>query len=169
VECLSLHLLGLAPSEEELKGPDANAATAKLAYDKVIRPILTSAKAKGKIASIPSLANTIVKAFRTAKLSPSQPSSVPPIIITVISSNIKIAILTNKRGNIPPSAGDKRISLNEDLTSDPFSLLKLLREDSRISKAWTVDGNIKYIRNNNADNIIHRVRSVYDTVEQILG
>jgi predicted RNase H-like nuclease (RuvC/YqgF family) len=43
---LSLRLLGLAPSDEELSGPDVNAATAKLAYDKIIRPILTSAKSK---------------------------------------------------------------------------------------------------------------------------
>jgi hypothetical protein len=75
---LSLRLLGLAPSEDELNGPDTNAATAKLAYEKIIRPILTSAKAKGKIASVPSLANTIVKAFRTAKLLPNQASPPPP-------------------------------------------------------------------------------------------
>jgi hypothetical protein len=98
---LSLRLLGLPPSDEELNGPDANAATAKLAYEKIIRPILTSAKAKGKIASVPSLTNTITKAFRTAKLSPSS-SNIPPIIITVVSLNVKIAILTNKKGNIPP-------------------------------------------------------------------
>jgi hypothetical protein len=171
---LSLRLLGLAPSEEELNGPDVNAATAKLAYDKIIRPILSSAKAKGKVASVPSLANTIVKAFRTAKLSPSQ-TSPPPIIITLVSLNIKIAILTNKKGNIPlpspsdQSSGNKRISLNEDLTADTFALLKALREDRRVGRAWTVDGNVKFIRANDADNVIQRVRSVYDPIEKILG
>jgi hypothetical protein len=171
---LSLRLLGLAPSEEELNGPDVNAATAKLAYDKIIRPILTSAKSKGKIASVPSLTNTIVKAFRTSKLSPSQPST-PPIIITLISSNIKIAIMTNKKGNIPiPSPtdranGSKRISLNEDLTADAFSLLKSMREDKRVARVWSVDGNIKFIRSNDADNVIHRVKSIYDPIETILG
>jgi hypothetical protein len=171
---LSLRLLGLPPSEEELNGPDVNAATAKIAYDKVIRPILTSAKAKGKIASVPSLANTIVKAFRTAKLSPSQPNNSPPIIITVISSNVKIAIMSNKKGNIPiPTPSDrnngaKHISLNEDLTADTFSLLKTLREDKRVGRAWTVDGSIKFIRANDTENIIHRVKSIYDSIDTIL-
>jgi hypothetical protein len=171
---LSLRLLGLPPSEEELNGPDVNAATAKIAYDKVIRPILTSAKAKGKIASVPSLANTIVKAFRTAKLSPSQPNNSPPIIITVISPNVKIAIMTNKKGNIPiptptdRSNGVKHISLNEDLTADTFSLLKSMREDKRVARAWTVDGNIKFIRANDPENIILRVKSIYDPIDTIL-
>jgi hypothetical protein len=172
---LSLRLLGLPPSEEELNGPDVNAATAKIAYDKVIRPILTSAKAKGKIASVPSLTNTIVKAFRTAKLSPSQPNNIPPIIVTVISSNVKIAIMTNKKGNIPlPTPTDrnngvKRISLNEDLTADTFSLLKTLREDKRVGRAWTVDGNIKFIRANDTENVIQRVKSIYDPIDTILN
>jgi hypothetical protein len=169
---LSLRLLGLPPSEEELNGPDANAATAKLAYEKIIRPILTSAKAKGKIASVPSLANTISKAFRTAKLSTSSPNVTPPIIITVISQNVKIAILTNKKGNIPvpspPSTGP-RISLNEDLTADTFSLLKSLREDKRVGRVWSVDGNLKYILANDSENVIHRVKSIYDTVDMILS
>jgi hypothetical protein len=170
---LSLRLLGMAPSEEEMNGPDINAATAKLAYEKIIRPILTSAKAKGKIASVPSLANTITKAFRTAKLSPaSSLSAPPPIIITVASHNIKIAILTNKKGNIPsptdrPSS-NSRISLNEDLTADTFSLLKSMREDKRVNRAWTVDGHIRFILANDPDNIIHKVKSVYDHINSIL-
>jgi hypothetical protein len=163
------------PSEEELNGPDANAANAKLAYEKIIRPILTSAKAKGKIASVPSLANTIVKAFRTAKLQPNQPCPPPPIIINLISQNVKIAIMSCKKGAIPiptpneKSSGIKRISLNEDLNSDTFSLLKSLREDKRVSRAWTVDGNIKFIRANDSDNVIHRVKSVYDSPDTILS
>jgi hypothetical protein len=98
-------------------------------------------------------------------------ASPPPIIITLISSNVKIAILTNKKGNIPlpPPGGSKRISLNEDLTADTFSLLKSLREDKRVDRAWSVDGNIKYIRANDSDNIIHRVKSVYDPLDKILG
>jgi hypothetical protein len=172
---LSLRLLGLSPSEDELNGPDTNAATAKLAYEKVIKPILTSAKAKGKIASVPTLANTIVKAFRTAKLQPNQSSPTPPIIITVYSHNVKLAILTNKKGAIPlptpseKSSGIKRVSLNEDLTADTFTLLRSLREDRRVGRAWTVDGNIKFIRANDPDNTIHRVKSVYDTLDVILS
>jgi hypothetical protein len=83
--------------------------------------------------------------------------------------------MTNKKGNIPiPSPtdranGSKRISLNEDLTADAFSLLKSMREDKRVARVWSVDGNIKFIRSNDADNVIHRVKSIYDPIETILG
>jgi hypothetical protein len=83
--------------------------------------------------------------------------------------------MTNKKGAIPlptpneKTSGIKRISLNEDLTSDTFSTLKALREDSRVGRAWTVDGNIKFIRSNDSENIIHRVKSVYDPLDIILS
>jgi hypothetical protein len=170
---LSLRLLGLAPSDDEINGPDPSAATAKLVYDKIIRPILANAKTKGKIANVPILSNTIAKAFRTSK--PTQPNISPPIIVMVVSPAIKLAILTNKKDALPlPSPADrangaKRITLNEDLTGDSFALLKALREDKRVSRAWSVDGNIKFIRANDSDNIIHRVKSVYDPLDKILS
>jgi hypothetical protein len=172
---LSIRILGLAPTEDEINSSDTAAATAKMTYDRVIRPILVSAKAKGKIASVPLLGNTIGKAFRTAKLSPSQSNISPPIIVTVASSAIKLAILMNKKDALPtPSPADrangaKRITISEDLTMDSFALLKRLREDKRVSRAWSVEGQLKYIKANDPDNIVQRVKSVYDTLEQILG
>jgi hypothetical protein len=83
--------------------------------------------------------------------------------------------MTNKKGNIPlPTPTDrnngvKRISLNEDLTADTFSLLKTLREDKRVGRAWTVDGNIKFIRANDTENVIQRVKSIYDPIDTILN
>jgi hypothetical protein len=38
-----------------------------------------------------------------------------------------------------------------------------------VERAWSVDGNIKYIRANDSDNIIHRVKSIYDPLDKILG
>jgi hypothetical protein len=63
----------------------------------------------------------------------------------------------------------RKITISEDLPSDTFSLLKTLREDKRVSRAWTVEGHIKYIKAGDADNIVHRVKSIYDTVESILS
>ena len=39
---LNIRILGLPSSEEEAHGPDASAAAAKTAYDKIIRPLLAS-------------------------------------------------------------------------------------------------------------------------------
>jgi hypothetical protein len=32
-----------------------------------------------------------------------------------------------------------------------------------------VDGNLKFIRSNDPDNVIHKVKSIYDPIEKILG
>jgi hypothetical protein len=171
---LSIRILGLAPSEDEINGPDKSAATAKLAYDRILRPILSHAKTNGKISTIPSISNTIQKAFRTAKISPSSASSSPPIIITLTSHAIKTAIFSSKKDALPPPSaadkanGAKRITLSEDLTPDNFACLKALREDKRVARAWSVDGQLKYIKAGDNDNIINRVPSIYEPLDTII-
>jgi hypothetical protein len=168
---LSVRILGLAPSDDELNGPDPQAATAKLAYDRVIRPILTHAKTSGKLSSIPSCANSVTKAFRTAKLV--NLNSSPPIILTLSSSSIKTVIFSSRRDALPPPSaadkanGAKRLVLSEDLTTDSFSFLKALREDKRVNRAWSIDGQIRFIRADDPSNTIMRVRSVYDSINDI--
>jgi hypothetical protein len=170
---LTVRLLGLSPSDDEINGPDPSVATAKLAYDRILRPILNHAKTNGKISSIPSLSNTITKAFRTSKLSSNNSS--PPIIIQLASAPLKTAIFSSKRDALPPPSaadkanGAKRISLSEDLTADSFQFLKALRDDKRVSRAWSVDGHIRYIAADDNDNVIRRVKSIYDSLDSILS
>jgi hypothetical protein len=170
---LSVRILGLSPVEDEVNGPDPHLATAKLVYDRILRPILSHAKTNGKISTIPSLVNTITKAFRTSKLTST--SSSPPIIINLASSAIKTVIFSSKRDAMPqPSPADrsngaKKLTLSEDLTPDTFAVLKCLRDDKRVSRAWTVDGHIRFIRSGDSNNTIVKVKSVYDSVDSILS
>jgi hypothetical protein len=170
---LCVRILGLSLSEDEMTGPDPAAATAKQAYDRIIKPILISSKAKGKIASVPNISNVITKAFRTAKPSLHRSSPPPPIILHLSSPSLKTVIFSNKKDALPtPSdtekaAGTKRFILCEDLTADSFAFLKKLREDERVARAWSVDGQMKFIKVNDSSNTIMKVRSIYDPIDNI--
>jgi hypothetical protein len=170
---LTVRILGLPVTEDEVNGPDSSAATARTSYDRILRPILTAAKAKGKISTLPSLQNTVVKAYRAAK--PTSVASVPPppIILHLISPTIKTAIFSSKKDSLPkPSDAEKSLGLKkfllvEDLTPPTFSFLKLLKEDKRVDRAWTVDGQIKYIREGDKDMNIRKVRSIFNSIDSL--
>jgi len=171
---LNIRILGLPLSEDKSLGPDASAAAAKQAYDRIVRPLLVAAKAKGIITTLPSIANTITHAYRLKFRTQSNQPTLPPLIVTLQSPNIKMAVFRAKKDALPvPSATEKaarslRFTVTEDLTSHTAAFLKLLRENAKVSRAWSVDGSIRYILEGDSNNIIHRVRSVYDPIESVL-
>jgi hypothetical protein len=66
------------------------------------------------------------------------------------------------------AAGVKRYVIVEDLTRDALKLLKALADDERISKVWSIEGSIRFIRSNDKTNTVIRIKSVYDSVESII-
>ncbi len=49
--------------------------------------------------------------------------------------------------------------------------LKLLRDlqcQQSVDKAWTVDGRIRYVRTGDADRKVYKVKSIFDSVTDIL-
>ena len=54
----------------------------------------------------------------------------------------------------------------EDLTPPPFQMLKMLRDDKRVSRAWTVEGRIRYVKEK--EETIRTVASVFDHLIIIL-
>jgi hypothetical protein len=171
---LTVRILGLPVTEDELHGPDPASATAKTSYDRILRPILSAAKSKGKISTLPALQNTVNKAYRAAKPT-SASANPPPIILHLTSPAIKTAVFTSKRDSLPnPSDAEKALGLKkfllvEDLTPPTFSFLKLLKDDSRVARAWTVDGQIRYIVEGDKDNIIRKVKSIFNTVDSLFS
>jgi hypothetical protein len=168
---LCVRIINLPVSDDEINGPDPAAATAKLSYERVLRPLLTAAKTKSKISSVPNVSNVISKAYRLAKPSASSPP--PPIIVHLVSSSIKSVIFTMKKEAMPRLSDaeraqfQKRLLLSEDLTPPTFAFLKQLKGDERVSRAWTVEGQIRYIREGDPNNIVHKVRSVFNTVNSL--
>jgi hypothetical protein len=170
---LTVRILGLPVTEDEIHGPDPASATAKTAYDCILRPILSAAKSKGKISTLPALQNTVNRAYRAAKPTSASASPPPPIILHLTSNAIKTAVFTSKRDSLPnPSDAEKSLGLKkfllvEDLTPPTFSFLKLLKDDKRVARAWTVDGQVRYIMDGDKDNVIRKVKSIFNTVDSL--
>jgi hypothetical protein len=168
---LCIRIINLPVVDDEVNGPDSAAATAKLAYDRVLRPLLTAAKTKGKISSVPNVSNVISRAYRLAR--PSNSSPPPPIIVHLVSPNIKSILFIMKKEAMPRLSDaeraqfQKRLLLTEDLTPPTFAFLKQLKGNERVSRAWTVEGQIRFIKEGDSDNIIHKVRSVFNTVNSL--
>jgi hypothetical protein len=168
---LSVRIINLPVSDDEIDGPDPSAAAAKQAYERIIRPILVSAKSKSKISSVPAIQNAIVKAYRLSKPSARLPP--PPVVIQLVSANIKTAIFTSKKDSMPvlsdqdKALGFRRVLLTEDLTPPTFAFLKLLKNDDRVSRAWTVEGQIRFIKAGDSDNFVHKVKSVYNSIDSL--
>jgi hypothetical protein len=168
---LCIRITNLPVADDEINGPDPSAAAAKLAYERVIRPLLSAAKTKGKISSVPTLPNVVSKAFRVAK--PSAAAPPPPIIVHLVSPHLKTVIFTMKKEAMPRLSDteraqfQKRLLLSEDLTPPTFAFLKQLKSDERVSRAWTVDGQIRFIKEGDTNNFVHKVRSVFNTIDSL--
>jgi len=147
---------------------------AKVAYDRVIKPILIKAKDNNKISTIPQLATLITEAYRVRpRLSDEimlsdRPIYPPHIIVKLSSSAFKTVIFSSKKDGLPsPSeaeraAGIRRFAVVEELTPLTFKYLKQLRECREVERAWTVNGQILYILNGDQLRTVRRISSIFD-------
>ena len=169
----TLRLFGLPASQDETTGvkPLTN-----IVYDRILKPILISAKTKGEIPSVPHAVNLIEECYRsgrpTAGASASASDSPLPIIIK-LSRIHRLAILKFKKLNIPSpsdaerSAGIKRFIIVEDLTPANHKMMKDLQADERVEKVWSVDGRLRLVLNGD-DKSVKKVKSVFDPIESII-
>ena len=168
----SIRVTGFPFTEEEKTASDSKLLCKKL-YDRVLGPILNAAKAKGHIDKLPALSNCIIDAYRVG-VAAAKPGSTspPPIVIKLLNSTIKVAIMRNKREATPgPSdaeraAGFKKIYVAEDLTPPAFRKLKELQQCEDVSKAWSVDGRIRLVMRDSTS--VFKVLSVFEDVKAIL-
>ena len=56
----------------------------------------------------------------------------------------------------------------EDLTSPTYSLLKAMKDHPDVSKAYTIEGRIRYSKVDKPDFIL-KVKSVFEPIEKILS
>jgi hypothetical protein len=170
---LTVRIFGL-PSTEDEASADSGKVTAKLAYDRILKPILSSAKEKTFISSVPTLPNCITEAFRVKSHNPTS-TRPTPIILKLTSLSIKTALFRARSDALPsPSdaeknAGHKRFHLVEDLTSDSFNCLMELRAHSKVLRAWSVAGELRFTLKNGDSSHVHKVKSIYDNVDRMLS
>jgi len=165
-----IRIFNLPVSEGE--STDGNKGLSSKVYDRVLKPVLAAAKTKGDIAVLPQAGTVIEDCFRTRAAAAS--GGVAPVIVKLANSKMKTVILRNKRDNIPaPSraeaaAGALPAFMVEDLTPATHQKMMEIKQDRRIAKIWTVEGQIRYTLVTSPNKIL-KVRSVFDSVESILG
>jgi hypothetical protein len=170
---LTLRLHGLPVTDDELHGPDPAAAAAKAAYEKILKPLLAAAKNNSKIPTTPTITNTISKAYRSHKPSPMRPNPPHPMIIHLVTPAVKTAILVMRKDSLPRpndqerALGIKRFYLAEDLTTPTHSFMRLLKEDKRTNRVWSIDGQIRFTKDGDVNNFVHKVRSVFDSIDSL--
>jgi hypothetical protein len=172
---LAIRVFGLPLCDEE-KDPEQPTATAKLVYERILKPILAHAcKDLRLLSTTPQLQNAITEAFRLSKRSSTSNSTArpPPILIRLVSSQVKTAIFKAKKALPDPTdaekqAGISRFHLAEDLTPPTFTLLMSLRANSAVERAWTTEGQVRYTLKEDKTGYVYKVKSVFDSVENIL-
>ncbi len=156
-------------------GADVGKALAARVYDKLLKPLLTAAKAKSEISSVPQCINVIESIYRVGK--PTTRDGVvrpPPIMVRLCSKLLHTAIMKCKRESTPApttqekEAGIRRFVVVEDLTAPNYRKLQEMLADDRVEKAWSVNGRIRYVMTGDNKSVKH-VKSVFDPIEVILS
>ena len=157
----SLRILNFPGSGDET-------ALASKVYDRLFKPILAAAKAKGELTTLPQVGNTIEEIYRAGKFAAGANKPPPPIVVKLASPTIRMALLRNKRLSTPPPAeGAKRMVITEDLTPATHKRYRELISDDRVEKGWTINGGILLVKK--SDKSVVKVKSIYDSNDEILG
>ena len=166
-----IRIFNLSISEDE--AANSNKILSSKVYDRILKPVLTAAKAKGDIATLPQPQTLIEECFRIR--GPSNSSGPPPpVIVKLANHNFKTALMRNKKDNIPaPSraeltSGIKPCFVVEDLTPATHQRMMELKEDRRVAKIWTVDGQIRLTLTSSPESVI-KIKSPFADCEKILS
>ena len=171
---LTIRIFSVPMSSDEKDSTDPSKAAAKTAYDRILKPILTAAKDKALIPTVPTIANVITDAYRV-KPKNSTPAKPTALVIKLASPALKTAIFKSKKDSVPQPTpaesemGIKRFHIAEDLTGDTYDLLYSLRDHQKIERAWTTDGQIRFIKKGDTTNFVHKVKSVFESPDTIVG
>jgi hypothetical protein len=163
----SIRIFGISVSEDEPNSTDGGKALSLKVFERVLKPVLLAAKVKC------SVSTTIEDCYRVGKPTADK-TRPPPVVVKLCSPTLRLTILRNKKtGLAPPPEADQRIGIKkftivEDLTSDAFKLLKGLAGDSRVAKAWTIDGNIRFTLANDSTGSVKKAKSVYDSIDHVI-
>jgi hypothetical protein len=174
----TVRITGLSIPEADVKQLGQEKAIMKRAYDKLIKPILTSAKNKtpADVDSVPVLLNVLEGGRFIGKGYVDQQGRTLPPAITVTFTNryIRNVVMRLKKENTPDptvaekAAGIVRYSIAEDLTAINAKKLKEYRDNSSVHRAWTVDGRIRFVLVA-SDEVVRRAPSPFAPVAEVIS
>lgn len=142
-------------------------------YDRFLFPLLQAASDAGDLGSVPAYENVVESCYRQFVKEPDVSKPPPPVVVRLSSRSLKIAILKQRKNAMPPPTplerekGIQRFVIVEELTGPAHSLLRLLSQDPRTEKVWSMNGQIYYTLPGKTG--YRSVKSVFDSVQEILG
>ena len=166
----NLRLLGF-PVEADEKATDGGKSFTQRIYNSIFKPIFTAAVAKGDLDIIPPCFSIIEKVYRIGKAADG--ARPPPILVIFSSPSARLAILRNKKNNVPaPSSaerdrGTKFYTIVEDLTPINHRFLLHLKAHESVLNAWTIEGRIRFIIRDEPK-VIRKVKSVFESIDSNL-
>ena len=172
---LTIRLFGVPMEKEEKDGADTK-STAKVAFDRILKPIFSLAKDNSQIPETTPLTATatITDAYR---LKPRNATSnkPAPIVIKLASASLKTAIFKNRLAAMPQpngaevERGIRRFHLAEDLTPATYAFLMELRDHDKVERAWSTDGQVRYTITGDKTSYVHKVKSIFDPIDNLFS
>jgi len=150
---LTVRILGLPVFQEEANAnsTERNKIAVKNVYDRFLKPIFNTAKAKGFISTVPQLNTAISEGYRLNSNAKDKRGNLypPPLLIKFTDKSFRSAIFRCKKEVLASlaaegAAGGFNPFIVEDLTTATLSKMKELKEDDRIEKVWSTEGSIRF-------------------------
>ena len=170
--CWSVRVTGLTVPKFLIDQYGVVIACMKHTYNKLFHPVLQNAVRHGSIKEIPEWYQLLENGhfIRTRNRSRNLP---PQIIIRFQSRMFRNLFLTFKRGNMPrPSGYDRKqgieyYSVTPDLTSINWRILKDLRSNQHVERAWSTDTKLLFTLQK-SPKVINLVSSINTSTDELV-
>jgi len=170
----NLRILGFPVLDGEITAlGDGGVYLRNIIFHRLLQPVFEAAVRDRFILAPPAAQEAIVKIHRAGRPVAGTSASPPPIIVTVSSPLLRLAVFRYKSKSLPgpnpieKGAGAKRFYVVEDLTRPTHRMMKSLQDTEGIEKVWTTDGVIRFKKT--GDDSIFKVANVFDSVENIIN
>ena len=173
----NVRVLGLDVPADDISALRQCKAIMKRVYERLLKPVLTAAKAKNAIDTVPKMDTVLASAHLAGKpYKDSQGRTLPaPIIVKFHSQDLRNVVLKYKKENLPSpldserAVGIKKYLLSEDLTKANLEVFKRLIADKRVGTVWTIGGTARFVLAEDEDRRVFRVSSPFLPTDQIIA
>ena len=175
----SLRFFGINVEQGDINELGLDVACMITVYKRVVKPVLECADKK-ILPAVPEWfdllenGHFVGKSFKS-KRNPSL--FLPkPIIIRFTKRWQRNLFLRLKKDHMPSptelemEAGVEKFTATADLTTRNYKFMKLISDDARVDKVWTLDGKIKFtlVQDLQKQKYVHTVSCILDSVDKIL-
>ncbi len=175
----SLRFFGLNVAQGDIDDLGLDVACMVTVFNRIVKPVLKHADKK-ILPAVPEWFDVLENGHFVGKPQKSKKNPsvyLPkPIIIRFTKRWQRNLFLRLKKDHMPSptelelEAGVERFSATADLTTRNYKFVKLLSDDARVDKVWTLDGQIKFtlVQDLQTKKYVHTVPCILDPVDTIL-